>query len=153
MLNPPGGGVKLWLDGGRYREDNVVITLAMSDGSVVSIAYVASGDRSLGKERFELFGGGRAAVVDDFRALSLFGGGRTRTSRARLTQDKGHKGEWEAIHRVLTTGGEAPIAMESWVATSLATFAAVRCLRSGAEEVVDAARFIKGASVVTEDQA
>ncbi|MDP2959245.1 MAG: Gfo/Idh/MocA family oxidoreductase, partial [Longimicrobiales bacterium] len=130
-------------DRGRYREDNVVLTLTLSDGSVASIAYVASGDRALGKERFEMFGGGRAAVIDDFRVLRLLGGGRARTERARLAQDKGHRGEWEAIRRVLTQGGPPPIEPVSWVATSLATFAAVRSLRSGAEETVDAAGFLE----------
>jgi predicted dehydrogenase len=140
-------------DGGRYREDNVVLTLTMSDGSVVGIAYVASGDRALGKERFELFGGGRAAVVDDFRTLSLFSGGRTKTSRDRLAQDKGHRAEWEAIRGVLTEGGQPPIETVSWVATSLATFAAVRSLRSGAEESVDAVGFIAMACASQGEQA
>lgn len=95
-------------DAGRYREDNVVLTLTMSDGSVVSIAYVASGDRALGKERFELFGGGRSAVVDDFREMRLFGGGKRVSERARLSQDKGHRAEWEVLRRVLTQGGPPP---------------------------------------------
>ncbi|MDP2957977.1 MAG: bi-domain-containing oxidoreductase, partial [Longimicrobiales bacterium] len=69
-------------DRGRYREDNVAITLSMSDGSVATIAYVASGDRALGKERYEVFGGSRTAVVDDFRSLRLLGGGRARTEPA-----------------------------------------------------------------------
>jgi predicted dehydrogenase len=136
-------------DRGRYREDNVAITLSMSDGSVATIAYVASGDRALGKERYELFGGGRAAVVDDFRSLRLLGGGRERTERARLVQDKGHKGEWKAIHRVLTQGGAPPIEPLSWVATSLVTFAAVRSLRSGVEEHVDAAGFVEKATAAS----
>jgi predicted dehydrogenase len=140
-------------DDGRYREDNVVLTLTMSDGSVVGIAYVASGDRALGKERFELFGGGRAAVVDDFRLLSLFSGGRTKTSRARLAQDKGHRAKWEAIRGVLREGGPPPIETVSWVATSLATFAAVRSLRSGAEESVDAVGFIAMACASQGEQA
>jgi predicted dehydrogenase/threonine dehydrogenase-like Zn-dependent dehydrogenase len=131
-------------DGGRYREDNVVLTLGMSDGTVVSIAYVASGDRALGKERFELFGGGRSAVVDDFREMRLFGGGKRVSQRARLSQDKGHRGEWEALRHALVHGGPPPISLESLVATSLATFAAVRSLRSGVEEAVDGAGFVAG---------
>jgi predicted dehydrogenase/threonine dehydrogenase-like Zn-dependent dehydrogenase len=134
-------------DRGRYREDNVVISLGMSDGSVATITYVAAGDRALGKERFEVFGGGRSAVVDDFREVRLFGGGRARSRKDRLAQDKGHRGEWEALGRVLRQGGEPPISLESLVATSLATFAAVRSLRSGVEEKVDAAGFIAGVTV------
>lgn len=129
-------------DGGGYREDNVLVTLSMSDGSVASIAYVASGDRALGKERFEVFGGSRVVIIDDFRTLRTLGGGRSRTERSRLSQDKGHQGEWEAIQRALRGQADAPIATESWVATSLATFAAVRSLRSGEPQRVDARGFI-----------
>lgn len=133
-------------DRGRYREDNVVLTLSMSDGSVAVITYVASGDRALGKERYEIFGGGRSAVVDDFRELRLMGGGRSRTRKDRLAQDKGHRGEWDAIREVLTRGGPLPIPLESLLATSLTTFAAVRSLRSGSDELVDAEGFIRQAT-------
>ena len=87
-------------DDGRYRDDNVVLTLDMSDGSVASITYVASGDKVLGKERFEVFGGGRTAALDDYRELRLLGGGRRRTQKSRLRQYKGHRGEWKAIRQV-----------------------------------------------------
>jgi len=134
-------------DGGRYREDNVAITLGMSDGSVATITYVASGDRGMGKERFEVFGGGRSAMLDDFRELSLFAEGRGGGQKARLSQDKGHRGEWEALRRVLKEGGEAPISVASLVATSLATFAAVRSLRDGGEVRVDVNTFLDGVAV------
>lgn len=129
-------------DRGRYREDNVALTLVMADGSVVSILYTASGDRASGKERFEVFGGGRTGILDDFRTLDLFGGGRRKAETSRLGQDKGHRGEWEVLAARLRDGGEPPIPTASWVATSLATFAAVRSLRSGTEEAVDAAAFL-----------
>lgn len=129
-------------DGGRYHEDNLVVTLTMADGSVASIAYVASGDKSLGKERVEVFGGGRSGVLDDYRELHRYAGGSRSSEKARLAQDKGHEGEWRAIREVLASGGDAPIGLESLVATSLATFAAVRSLRGGQAEAVDAAGFI-----------
>ena len=66
------------------------------------------------------------------------------SERARLSQDKGHRGEWEVLRRVLTQGGAPPIETASWVATSLATFAAVRSLRSGVQEPVDGVGFTAG---------
>ena len=48
----------------------------------------------------------------------------------------------QAIREVLATGGDAPIGLESLVATSLATFGAVRSLRGGQAEAVDAAGFL-----------
>jgi hypothetical protein len=104
---------------------------------------VAAGDRALGKERVELFGGGGAAVLDDYRALELHRGGRTQRDRNRLRQDKGHQAEWEAIGRSLRAGGAAPIALDALVATSLATFAAVRALRTGDAEPLDAVAWLR----------
>lgn len=129
-------------DGGRYRRDNLSVVVSMSDGSVATITYAASGDRGLGKERVEAFAGGRAAVLDDFRELRLFGGGRPSVEKARLEQDKGHRREWEVLRGVLTGGGDAPIPLRSWVSTSLATFAVERALRTGEVEPVDAEAFI-----------
>ena len=124
-------------DGGRYREDNVVITLDFENGSVGTITYTAAGDRAMGKERVEAFGGGVSAELDDFRTLALHSGGKSRRDRSRLRQDKGHVGEWRALGRALREGGELPISLESLVATSLATFAAVRSLRTGEAEAID----------------
>ncbi|MBW3536018.1 MAG: zinc-binding dehydrogenase, partial [Gemmatimonadetes bacterium] len=132
-------------DGGRYREDNVVLTLDFADGSVGSVTYVASGDRGLGKERVEAFGGGVAAALDDWRRLDVHRGGKRTGETSRLRQDKGHRGEWEALARALREGGRPPIALESLVATSLATFGAVRSHRSGEAEAIAAAGFIERA--------
>ena len=129
-------------DGDRYREDNVVLMLDFEDGSVGTIGYAAGGDPALGKERVEAFGGSAVAVLDDYRSLELHRGGRLRRERSRLLQDKGHRGEWEAIGRALRTGSEMPIPLESLVATSLTTFAALRALRGGEGESVNASRWL-----------
>jgi predicted dehydrogenase/threonine dehydrogenase-like Zn-dependent dehydrogenase len=125
-------------DDGPYREDNVVLMVEMENGSVGTIGYAAAGDRGLGKERVEVFGGGAAAVLDDYRTLELHRGGKAKREKSRLRQDKGHRGEWDAIARSLRGESAMPISVESLVATSLATFAAVRALRSGEAEAIDA---------------
>ena len=124
-------------DGGRYREDNVVIALDFENGSVGSITYAAAGDSGMGKERVEVFGGGASAALDDYRTLALHRGGKSKREKSRLRQDKGHLAEWQTIGRALREGGGLPISLESLVATSLATFAAVRSLRTGETESVD----------------
>ena len=132
-------------DGGRYREDNVVITLDFENGSVGTITYTAAGDRAMGKERVEAFGGGASAALDDYRTLALHRGGKSQRDRSRLRQDKGHVGEWRAIGRALREGGELPISLESLVATSLATFAAARSLRTGEAEALDVREWLRAA--------
>ena len=51
------------------------------------------GDPKLPKERLEAFGGGVSAVLDDFRTLEIFRGGKRRTWKS--AQDKGHRAEIE----------------------------------------------------------
>lgn len=118
-------------DQGRYRTDNVVITLDFPDGSLGTITYVANGDRACPKERLEVFGGGAVAVLEDFRRLELMRSGRRQTHTARWQQDKGHRGEWEAFVRAVQTGGPAPITLPEIVATSVATFRILDALREG----------------------
>lgn len=127
-------------DSGRYRTDNVSIILTFSDGSVGTLQYVACGDSALGKERCEVFGGGRSAVLDDYRQLDLVADGRRRKSRNRLRQDKGHEAEWEVLVNALRAGTGAPISFASIEATTLATFAAEMSLQTGEPIAVAEAR-------------
>ena len=123
----------------------MVIALDFENGSVGTITYTAAGDQSMGKERVEAFGGGASAALDDYRTLALHRGGKSQRDRSRLRQDKGHVGEWRAIGRALRDGGELPISLESLVATSLATFAAARSLRTGEAEALDVRGWLRAA--------
>jgi len=75
---------------------NLVIQASLTDGSVGTVVYASEGDRSLPKERFEAFGGGRAVVIDDFRTTTLHRNGRVRKVRTR-GQDKGFACEIETF--------------------------------------------------------
>jgi len=123
-------------DAGRYHEDNVLMTYFFADGSLGSVSYLANGDRSLPKERVEVFCAGRAAVLDDFRLLELLRDGKRRVLRSPLRQDKGHRAGWEAFLQAIKTGGPPPIAYDHLFAVTRATFAALRSLRSGRAEDV-----------------
>lgn len=111
-------------------EDNVIIALDFADGSIGSISYLASGDRSFSKERVEVFGGGKVAVLDDFRSLELVTDGKRSRQRSRLRQDKGHKAEWEAFVKAIQTGGPPPIPYEHLIAVTKTSIAAVKSLRT-----------------------
>ena len=133
---------------GRYRNDNVVITLEFADRSLGTITYVANGDKAFPKERVEVFGGGTVAVLDDFRCLELVRNGRKKVHRSRLRQDKGHRGEWEAFVAALRDGDPLPIPFEDIVATTLTTFRILDALRHGELVEVEVEAFI--ASALTE---
>ena len=105
--------------------------MEMSDGSVGSILYVALGDKRLPKERCELYADGMVAVLDDFRSGLIVRNGREEKLRAGA-QDKGHAAEVAAFVECVRTASAPPIALESMIATTLASFAAVEALRDGA---------------------
>jgi predicted dehydrogenase len=118
-------------DNGRYAQDNLSIELEYGDGSLGSIVYVANGDKGFGKEALEVFGGGLAARLDDYRSLQIRHG-HTRINRvARLRQDKGHRGEWQRLVAYLTGSGPQPIPFAEIVNSMRATFAAQRSLDQG----------------------
>lgn len=112
-------------------QENVQVTLRFADGSLGTLTYLANGDRSLPKERLEVFCGGKVAVLDDFRALDLTTNGRTRGLRR--NQNKGHKAAWQAFATSLRAGGPPPIPYAQLFGGARATFAAVRSLETGQE--------------------
>jgi hypothetical protein len=95
---------------------------------VSSVAYLAGGDRALPKERIEVFGGGRGAIIDDFRSVTMAVRGKLQTMKA---SGKGHLEEVQAFAKALRTGGEAPISWDELYRVSLAAILAVRSLREG----------------------
>jgi predicted dehydrogenase/NADPH:quinone reductase-like Zn-dependent oxidoreductase len=117
-------------DSGRYRQDNVVITLTFPDGSLGTLTYLANGDRSLPKERLEVFCAGRVAVLDDFRALELIQNGRRKSFVSRLRQDKGHQAAWESFVKAVKAGGPPPIPYDQLLGVTQAAFCALDSLRT-----------------------
>lgn len=111
-------------------EDQCFITLRHANGAVSSIGYLAGGDRSFAKERVEVMGGGRIAIVEDYRELTTVANGKVKTGK-RWQQDKGHRAEIEAFARALSGGGPSPIPWHEIRAVSLASILAVRSLREG----------------------
>jgi predicted dehydrogenase/threonine dehydrogenase-like Zn-dependent dehydrogenase len=110
-------------------DDQCFITLRHADGSVSSIAYLAGGDRSCSKERVEVFGGGRAAIIDDFGSVTTFANGKSKTIKAR--KRKGHREEIQILADTLKNGGDAPISWPEIKAVTLASILAVQSLRDG----------------------
>jgi polar amino acid transport system substrate-binding protein len=115
--------------------DVVTVSLRMRGGSIASINYFSSGDKSYPKERLEVFGGGAIAVLDDFRELTISRGGK-RKSVKKLSQDKGFDEEIAAFVASVRSGA-LPIPLASLVATTRATFAMEESLRTGQPVAVD----------------
>lgn len=71
-------------------QDTVLISLAFADGSIGSIAYLANGNKSVPKERVEIFVAGKILRLDNFRNLEFYGWRRLKGMRL-WRQDKGQK--------------------------------------------------------------
>lgn len=116
--------------------DDFIMTLVLSDGSVATIVYSASGSAGMDKEYVEVFGGGRSAVIRDFRSAQLYGPGTASKKIGGRTQDKGQAAMIAALMDGLKTGTPA-VAPDSAFRTTLATVLAVQSMGSGKTLGVD----------------
>jgi predicted dehydrogenase len=108
--------------------DDIVATVRFDSGSIGTLLYSGSGDARLPKERIEAFGGGIAAVIDDFRRLEIFRDGKRMVAKSR--QDKGHRAEIAHFVSVLRGTAVAPDPA-TYLASSRATLALAESLRTG----------------------
>lgn len=115
-------------------EDNVSVTIRLSDGSVGLITYLACGDKLLAKERIEIFGGGKSFVINDFRTAEAYVDGRCKKIK---DPGKGHKEEVELFIRSIREGRPSPIPLESLLYTTATTFRIMDSLRTGLPQMID----------------
>jgi len=101
--------------------DSVAAVLRFADGSVGTILYSSLGDPAVAKERIEIFGAGVVVEIDDFSAIRISRGGKSKRRAAR--QDKGQGDMLVAFLGAVRAGGPAPIPLDELVAVHRATFA------------------------------
>ena len=121
--------------------DNLVVSLQMADGSAATITYASTGDKAFPREYVEVFGGGMAAAIDNFKGARVTSGGKMRRRRA-MGVDRGHVAELQAFIGALRRGDLQPVPLRDYVATTLATFAIEAALTQGCAQPVDADGFI-----------
>ncbi len=110
-------------------DDQCFITIRHANGSISNIGYLAGGDKAYAKERIEVIGGGKLAVIEDFRRVTLCSSGKQKTHRFKL--DKGHGDEIAAFVQCIRTNGEPPISWSEIASTTRCSILAVRSLREG----------------------
>jgi predicted dehydrogenase len=117
-------------DAGTITDDQCFITLRHSNGSISSIGYLAGGDKAYPKERVEVIGGGRIAVINDFREIETCIGGHTNTIKLGR-QDKGHSAELRAFADALTGKADSPMSWNDIRSVTMASILAVQSIREG----------------------
>ncbi len=53
-------------------DDNISIIVKFKDGSIGNIIYCSNANSQMPKEKIEVFGGNKSAVLDDFKSLQIF---------------------------------------------------------------------------------
>lgn len=115
-------------------QDNISITLKFKNGSVCNLVYLANGDKALPKERIEVFGAGKTAVINDFRSGELYKNNKCVTLKS---EGKGHKEEVSEFLKTLVEGTEAPITFRSICLTTLTTFKIIDSLQTGLPQGIE----------------
>jgi polar amino acid transport system substrate-binding protein len=119
VLDAPGG-----------LNDTLTVSLCFANGSIGTIGYLANGDKSMPKERVEIFANGAVAVIDDFKSLVIFSRGKKQEKRL-LSQDKGQRAEVQCFIDAVRTSGAWPIPAEELFDTSRVTFKILESLGTG----------------------
>lgn len=114
-------------------QDNVSIEITFADGSIGNILYTSLGARALPKERVEIFAGGTALVLDNFKQTLMYGAEVKK--QGGMNQDKG-QAEMLRVLLDAVRNGQAPIALEQIISTSLVTFDALESLRTNTPVLV-----------------
>lgn len=109
--------------GGPSLNDHMSISLALANGSVANIQYLANGHRSFPKEMLSVFCQGRVLELDNFRRLRGYGWPGFKKHNL-FSQDKGHQGEVSAFVDRVAKGGPPLITPEELWNVTEASFAA-----------------------------
>jgi len=124
----------------RIPEDDLLLDVRFADGSIGSVGYFAHGAGNLPKERLEILGAGRSAVIDNFSSVELYDG---RKKHGKRCPGKGQAEEVAAFIEAVRKG-EPTIPVISQIAVTLATIKAVESLKTGLPVKVDAAAILAG---------
>ncbi|MBR6804909.1 MAG: Gfo/Idh/MocA family oxidoreductase, partial [Bacteroidaceae bacterium] len=110
--------------------DNATILLKYENGTNAVINYFANGSKAYAKERFEVYSQERVFVLDNWRRLEAFGA--KGFSKMTCSMDKGQASQFAQLNERIINGGDSLIPFDSIVNTTLASFAAIESLKSGA---------------------
>ena len=110
--------------------DNVSIVITFDKGSTGTLCYSTVGNKIASKERIEVYSGGCAAVLDDFRVLEVVRDGK-RSKDKSLNQDKGQVIQLKKTVSSFCANGTSPIPFEQLVAAMTVVFAAKESIVTG----------------------
>lgn len=81
-------------------EDNIIITLTYTNGSMAVITYVSIGSKQMGKERIEIFAGNHVLLIEDFQRMEIYSPSDRKEENLKSV-DKGHASEMLELARLI----------------------------------------------------
>jgi predicted dehydrogenase/threonine dehydrogenase-like Zn-dependent dehydrogenase len=115
-------------------DDNIVIVIRFSDGSICNLTYLANGDKAMPKEYIEVFSAGKIGVIDNFLGGSVYANNKVKKLKL---AGKGHKQEVEVFLSAIAEGKETPISFRSICLTTLTTFKIIDSLYTGLPQQIE----------------
>ena len=111
-------------------EENVVVNIEYENGSLGSIFYSALGSFRLPKEYIEIYGGGKAMTIDNFKKAKLFYPGKVKDVSF-WHQDKGYTRELETFIDAVRNGKPSPFTLQELNDVHMSIFKVAESLRTG----------------------
>jgi predicted dehydrogenase/threonine dehydrogenase-like Zn-dependent dehydrogenase len=110
--------------------DNASILLKYKNGTNAIINYFSNGSKAYSKERLEVYFHEKTIIMDNFRKTEGFGIKGFSTLKTSL--DKGHEAQFKKLVDSTINGGTSLIPFDEIYNTTLASFAAIESLKTGA---------------------
>lgn len=115
---------------GKFRDPaNLSASLTFTDGSVATLIYTVIGHKDLPKEHLEVFAGGKAFTLDDFKSLQAYG---VQTKKAPTAPgDKGHAQLLRHFCEAVRGKTKLEITAEDGLRATLCSLKALESIRTG----------------------
>lgn len=110
-----------------FLKETLSAVITFEDGSVGTLIYLTNGDAAVAKEYCEVSGGGRSAILDNFKSVMFSVGGKK--SKTGYDGKKGHWEEMEEFVAVLKGRKSPALTFESEYLTTMTTFRIIDALR------------------------
>jgi len=99
---------------GDYPDENLSLLLDFGSRGSFQLLYTSQGASQYPKEHFEVWGGGKTAVLEDFRTTTVYPAKKTHKTSG---QDKGHSTEVKLTLETALSGSPPPLPMEEQITT------------------------------------
>ena len=114
--------------------DNFIISMKFKNGSIGTLTYVSKGSSEMEKEYYEVFGGGMAGVIQDFKSMELY---TPKRKKIRLRhQDKGQKNMLHRFVETIINGGDS-LSFKDIYYTSMTSFKVIDSISTGKIQIIE----------------